>query len=105
MRAPGLRGFLKRLRMAEARIKETRPAAYREAMVPLERARAVLLKLGKEGAWIEHLAGIRERHRRKRRLMAMLDSLEGRPRLRGRLEAPRPGLKAGEPPGDGQGVG
>lgn len=63
--------------MAETQIAQTKPAAYKEAMIPLEKARNVLQKLGKEEAWTDYVAAIRKRHRRKRRLMEMLDSLEG----------------------------
>lgn len=64
---------------AERSIARTKPAAYSEAMVPLGKARDLLVKHGKKQVWDDCLAGIRDRHRRKRRLMEILDSFERRP--------------------------
>ncbi len=66
-------------RSAEAMIARTKPAAYAEAMTPLKKIRDLLGETGKEQVWNDYLAGIRKRHRRKRRLMEMLDNLEGKP--------------------------
>ena len=65
---------------AEAEIAQTSPAAYEKAAEHLKRCRALLERLGRGAEWATYLAGLREIHRRKRRLLEILDALEGRRR-------------------------
>ncbi|MCK5328599.1 MAG: hypothetical protein KAR36_08345 [Candidatus Latescibacteria bacterium] len=64
--------------MAEAQIAQVKPSAYEVAVGYLRKAHKVLERLGREKEWKACLAGIRETHRRKRRLLEILDGLDGR---------------------------
>jgi len=67
---------------AERLIDRAHPKAYAEAGGLLRRVREVLDASGRASEWPEFLAGVRESHRRKRRLMEVLDGLEGKPIVR-----------------------
>jgi uncharacterized Zn finger protein len=68
-------------RIAEQEIDRTSPAHYEAALPFLRKLRALLLRAGKEEEWTHYLAELREKNRRKRKLMEVLDRLEGRPIL------------------------
>ncbi len=63
--------------LAEAHIRRTKPAAYRSAGHFLRRAGQVMYRTGRVEAWLRYLSSLRERHRRKRRLLEVLDGLSG----------------------------
>lgn len=65
-------------KLAEAQIAQVKPSAYEVAVGYLRKAHKVLERLGREKEWKACLAGIRETHRRKRRLLEILDRLDGR---------------------------
>lgn len=69
--------------LAEGQIALTKPKAYREAAAHLRKVRHLLKKLGKEKEWREYLAEIRQVNVRKRRLLEILDGLDGRPIVHG----------------------
>jgi uncharacterized Zn finger protein len=70
-------------RAAEERlIDRAHPNAYAEAGGLLRRVREILDASGRSSEWPEIVAEVRESHRRKRRLMEVLDGLEGRPIVR-----------------------
>ena len=48
---------------------------YQAAVSHLKKLRPILAKLGQEDRWLALLAGIRDKQRRKRNLLAMLDRL------------------------------
>ena len=64
---------------AEGLIDQTKPDAYVSAGALLRRVRDLLRNSRRSREWPKLLAGIREKHRRKRRLMEVLDGLERRP--------------------------
>ncbi len=59
-------------------IAQTTPSSYQAAAPHLRKVRALLKKLGRNKEWAELIASIREQNSRKRRLMEVLDTLEGR---------------------------
>ncbi len=69
---------------AERLIDRGHPNAYAEAGGLLRRVREILDASGRSSEWPEIVAEVRESHRRKRRLMEVLDGLEGRPIVRRR---------------------
>ncbi|MEE8584948.1 MAG: hypothetical protein V3T83_08860 [Acidobacteriota bacterium] len=64
---------------AEREISKVNPRSYKVAAKSLRKVRQALLKNGQQKQWAECLAEIRSRHKRKTRLMAILDGLEQRP--------------------------
>jgi len=67
---------------AERLIDRAHPNAYAEAGGLLRHVREILDASGRSSEWPEIVAEVRESHRRKRRLMEVLDGLEGRPIVR-----------------------
>ena len=65
---------------AEKRIAEVKPAAYEQAAGYLRLVREVYARTGRQGNWNAYLAGLRSQHKPKRKLMEILDTLEGAPR-------------------------
>jgi len=65
--------------LAESIAAETNPKTYPEVGRYLKRIKPLLRKLKRTAEWNQMLSEFRERHGRKRRLMEVLDSLEGRP--------------------------
>ena len=70
--------------VADRWIGQAKPKAYRQAAVYLRRLKKHLAETGRTKDWEAHLKGIREEHARKRSLLAVLDSLEGKPIIMGR---------------------
>lgn len=66
-------------RLAEAQIAQTQPKAYEMAAGFLRGIRRTLKKLGRDKEWQIYIAGLRQVNARKRRLLEVLDGLEGRP--------------------------
>jgi uncharacterized Zn finger protein len=64
--------------IAEREIAMTSPAHYEAALPFLRKLRALLQRQGKEEEWNRYLAEVRETNRRKRKLLELLDRLEGR---------------------------
>lgn len=69
---------------AESVASETNTRTYPEAGRLLKRAKKVLEEAGRMEEWGPILDDFRQRHRRKRRLMEVLDGMEGRPIVKGR---------------------
>src|SRR5262249_48597843 len=69
--------------LAEGQIARPSPSAYEEAARPLRKTKALLRRLNRAAEWTQYLAKLREENRRKRRLMEVLDRLEGRPIIEG----------------------
>lgn len=69
---------------AERLIERSKPDAYVQAGHLLRGVRDLLDASTRSGEWPEIVAGLRESHRRKRRLMEVLDGLEGQPIVRRR---------------------
>jgi uncharacterized Zn finger protein len=67
---------------AERLIERAKPDAYAEAGGLLRRVREILDGSGRSSEWPEILAEVREFHRRKRRLMEVLDGLPRKPIVR-----------------------
>jgi uncharacterized Zn finger protein len=63
----------------EADIARTSPSAYEAALPYLRKVRGLLHRLNRHAEWGQYVAGLREEHRRKRRLLEVLDRLESRP--------------------------
>lgn len=63
---------------AEGLIAQVKPSAYREAAKYLRKAARVMKREKKSDQWKSYLNGLREKHLRKRRLMEILDDLEGK---------------------------
>lgn len=68
--------------LAESIAAETNTKTYPEVGRYLKRIKPLLRKLKRTADWDQLLANFREKHARKRRLMEVLDSLEGRPIVR-----------------------
>ena len=64
--------------MAEGLISQVKPSAYQEAAKYLRKAAKVILREKKTAEWESYLKGLREAHIRKRRLIEILDGLEGK---------------------------
>jgi uncharacterized Zn finger protein len=62
---------------AERLIAQVKPSAYQEAVKFLRKAGEVMSKQNKQAQWDQYLRSLREAHVRKRRLMDILDGLDG----------------------------
>jgi uncharacterized Zn finger protein len=69
--------------IVEADVAATSPSAYEAALPYLRKVRALLHRLGRDAEWGQYVAGLREKNRRKRRFMEVLDRLESRPIVEG----------------------
>ena len=69
---------------AERLIAQVKPSAYHKAAGYLLKAAKVMLREKKQAAWESYLKQLREQHFRKRRLIEILDGLEGKPIVRNR---------------------
>lgn len=67
------------VRLANAVAAETNPKTYPEAGTYLKRVKSLLKNSGHEQDWPAILSDFRTENRRKRRLMEVLDGIEGRP--------------------------
>jgi uncharacterized Zn finger protein len=65
--------------MAEGHIAVTNVRAYETAAGHLRKVHRTLKKLKREAEWKTYLADLKEDNKRKRRLVEILDGLEGRP--------------------------
>jgi uncharacterized Zn finger protein len=63
---------------AERLIAQIKPAAYQEAVKFLKKAGEVMDKQKQQAEWDQYLGSLRQAHARKRRLMELLDGLEGK---------------------------
>ena len=66
-------------KMAEGHIAVTNVKAYESAAVHLRKVHRTLKKLKRAAEWKTYLADLKEENKRKRRLVEILDGLEGRP--------------------------
>jgi uncharacterized Zn finger protein len=64
---------------AEQLIAQVKPSAYHKAAGYLRKAAKVMLREKKPAEWQSYLKQLREQHFRKRRLIEILDGLEGKP--------------------------
>jgi uncharacterized Zn finger protein len=64
---------------AERLIAQVKPSAYQEAAKHLRKASKVMGREEKLAEWEDYLKGLREAHRRKHRLIEILDGLDGKP--------------------------
>jgi uncharacterized Zn finger protein len=64
--------------LAESHIARTSPSSYEAALPYLRKLRGLLQRLGREAEWSVYLAELRTEHHRKRRLLEILDRLQGR---------------------------
>jgi len=64
---------------AERLIAEVKPRAYQEAAQYLRKVAKVMTQVKKQAEWDRYLKGLREEHFRKRRLIEILDGLDGQP--------------------------
>lgn len=62
--------------LALRQINHTTPAAYQAAGRYLRKVKQTMTKVGQTEGWCRYLATLREAHRRKRRLLEVLDGLE-----------------------------
>jgi uncharacterized Zn finger protein len=65
-------------KLAEASIAETQTRAYEQACAYLRKLRDLLQQRGREPEWQSYLTDLRQGNARKRRLLELLDDLEGR---------------------------
>jgi len=65
--------------LAQKRIAEVKPQAYEAAAHYLRKAAKVMQREGKAADWGVYLQNLRQQHLRKRRLMEILDGLDGSP--------------------------
>ncbi|GBE13975.1 hypothetical protein BMS3Abin14_00009 [bacterium BMS3Abin14] len=65
--------------IAQQLIAEVKPKAYQAAARYLRKAARVMARLKKQSEWERYLETLRKEHYRKRRLLEILDSLEGTP--------------------------
>jgi len=72
------------VKAADSVASETKTRTYPEAGRLLKRAKEVLGREGRSAEWSSILEDFRLNHRRKRRLMEVLDGLENRPIMKGR---------------------
>ncbi|MEA3470329.1 MAG: hypothetical protein U9R24_01270, partial [Thermodesulfobacteriota bacterium] len=63
----------------ERLIAQVKPSAYREAIKYLRKAEAVIIREKKTVEWEQYLRSLRGAHARKRRLIEILDGLDGKP--------------------------
>jgi len=66
-------------KLAEGQIAQTQPKAYEVAAGFLRSMHRAFKKLGRNKEWQSYIAGLRQANARKRRLLEVLDSLDGRP--------------------------
>ena len=71
---------------AERLIAQVKPSAYQEAVKFLRKAGEVMSKQNKQAQWDQYLRSLREAHARKRRLIEILDGLDGKPIMRKRFD-------------------
>jgi uncharacterized Zn finger protein len=71
---------------AERLIAQVKPSAYQEAVKFLRKAGEVMSKQNKRAQWDQYLKSLRETHARKRRLIEILDGLDGKPITRKRFD-------------------
>ena len=64
---------------AERLIAQVKPSAYQEAARFLRKAAKVMLRQKKMAEWESYLQELRQQHLRKRRLIEILDGLDGSP--------------------------
>lgn len=69
---------------AERLIAQVKPGAYQEAVNFLKKAGEVMAKQKQQSEWNQYLGSLRQAHARKRRLMELLDGLEGKPLIKKR---------------------
>jgi len=69
---------------AERLIAQVKPSAYQEAVKYLRKAGAVMSKQNEQAQWDQYLNSLREAHARKRRLIELLDGLNGKPIMKKR---------------------
>jgi len=69
---------------AEGLINQVNAGAYQEAAKYLRKAGAVMAKQNEQAEWDQYLKGLRSTHARKRRLLEILDALDGKPILKKR---------------------
>jgi uncharacterized Zn finger protein len=69
---------------AERLIAQVKPNAYQEAVEYLRKAGEVMSKQNKQAQWDQYLNSLREAHARKRRLIEILDGLDGKPIMKKR---------------------
>jgi len=69
---------------AERLIAQVKPSAYQQAAKYLRKAAPVMARQKKKKQWDDYLRGLRETHARKRRLMEILDGLDGEPIVKSR---------------------
>ena len=68
--------------LAEQLIAQVNVGAYEEAAIYLRKAAKVMNEQGQQKIWGKYLAALRTEHKRKRRFVEILDSLDGRPILK-----------------------
>ena len=69
---------------AERLIAQVKPTAYQEAPKYLRKAGLVMSKQNNQAQWDQYLGSLRETHARKRRLIEILDGLDGKPIMKKR---------------------
>jgi uncharacterized Zn finger protein len=69
---------------AERLIAQVKPSAYHKAAGYLRKAAKVMLREKKPAEWEIYLKGLRNEHLRKRRLIEILDGLDGKPIVKNR---------------------
>ena len=69
---------------AEELIAQVKPRAYQDAVVYLRKAQSVASLQNKQDQWDQYILELRIKHRPKRKLMEILDGLEGKPILKKR---------------------
>jgi uncharacterized Zn finger protein len=69
---------------AERLIDQVKPSAYQEAGKYLRKAGKIISTQDKQAQWDQYLGSLREAHFRKRRLLEILDGLEGKPIIKKR---------------------
>jgi uncharacterized Zn finger protein len=69
---------------AERLINQVNPGAYQEAAKYLRKAGVVMAKQNKQAEWDQYLKSLRNTHARKRRLLGILDALDGKPIMKKR---------------------
>ena len=65
-------------------IAQVNPKAYQEAGKYLRKAGAVMARQNEQAQWDQYLSSLRETHARKRRLLEILDGLDGKPIMKKR---------------------
>jgi len=65
-------------RLAANLIAQVKPKAYEKAAIYLGKIQRILKKQKREKEWVNYLSRIRQEHARKRKLLEILDSLDGK---------------------------